>query len=248
MKWKVAVLDDDPAFLNSFISQLERCFSEMEVEASISLYTRWEGLLGALRQGELPEVILCDILLPDYNGVQLANLLQREYPQIKVVFITAVAANAVDIFQASPSYFLVKPIIPSRLREAMEAVAGKLEQENSGENRLLLCSKSGMSVVRKHLLEYVEIRNRRLDFHEAGRVISAPGKLDSIAEQLGHPFFRCHKSFLVNLHFVCRLNNSKFEMFSGHQVPIARNRLGESKRIFFSFAHQYANWEKEDFE
>ncbi len=245
MKLKVGVLDDDAGFLRSFSAMLEKCLADCGHCASISLYETWDAMHADLCRGNIPDVLFCDILLPESNGIQLADILQTGYPQIKVVFITAVLANAVDIFQASPSYFLVKPIQSARLLDAVQTVVKELERDRSPENSLVIASAGGVCIIQKNLLEYVEIKNRMLAFHEIGRTITVRAKLDETAAKLGNSFFRCHKSYLIHLRFVRRLEKETAEMLSGAQVPVARTRLQETKSAFFAYAR--SRQEKRDF-
>ena len=49
-----------------------------------------------------------------------------------------------------------------------------------------------------------------------------------------HLFFRCHKSYMVNLlhiNRVIRNNNDQLLLDTGTRVPIARRKVGELKRV-----------------
>lgn len=58
-----------------------------------------------MNTGEQIDAAFVDIILPGESGISFAAKFQREFPHIKLLFITAVMANAVDIFDARPSYF-----------------------------------------------------------------------------------------------------------------------------------------------
>lgn len=240
MEWKIAVLDDDKLFLHSFTNQLQSCCSDLGFQAIITAYDSEKSLMDSLCANNPPDILFCDILLQKSNGVRFADMMQWGYPQIKVVFVTAVAANVVEIFQANPSHFLVKPISVAQLCNVLITVVKKIEKERSQENLLSFSFKGQVCVVRKNLLEYVEIKNRKLAFHECGKEIFIPGQMDELEAQLGPGFFRCHKSYLVNLRYVRRLEGGALELFSGNTIPIARKRLAETKHAFFDYAHRHA--------
>src|SRR5206468_12682596 len=59
------------------------------------------------------DVAICDVMLPDGDGVDLLKRLIRPNPRTSVLVITAYATveNAVEAFQAGAFDYLVKPVI-----------------------------------------------------------------------------------------------------------------------------------------
>lgn len=75
-----------------------------------------------------------------------------------------------------------------------------------------------------------------------GSAIQIYGKLSALMPQLeGHPFFCPHKSYCVNLAFVCGINEEYqcYQMADGKNVPIGRPNRGKAKRAYedFLFSH-----------
>jgi len=68
------------------------------------------------------QVALCDVQLPDGDGIALLRRLQQLDPTLFVLVITAYATveNAVEAFQAGASDYLVKPVLFEDLRHKLE--------------------------------------------------------------------------------------------------------------------------------
>jgi DNA-binding NtrC family response regulator len=68
------------------------------------------------------DVAICDVQLPDGDGIELINRLQQINPEIFVLVITAYATveNAVDAFKAGAFDYLVKPVIFEDLLNKLE--------------------------------------------------------------------------------------------------------------------------------
>jgi len=68
------------------------------------------------------DVAICDVQLPDGDGIQLLNKLQQINPQICVLVITAYATveNSVEAFKAGAFDYLVKPVIFDDLLNKLE--------------------------------------------------------------------------------------------------------------------------------
>lgn len=77
--------------------------------------------LGMVRVHDF-DVAICDVQLPDGDGIELINRLQKINPEIFVLVITAYATveNAVDAFKAGAFDYLVKPVIFEDLLNKLE--------------------------------------------------------------------------------------------------------------------------------
>lgn len=234
---RIAVLDDNKSFLSLFLTQLREEAMVSGIEAEISYFSEVEDFENKLSRDQGADLVFLDILLPHQNGVKIAALLQAKYPGTRVVFMSAVADTAADIFDALPCYFLVKPIFPEKLHAAL-AVA--LHRE---ENDILALGTKGKTLqLRKSSLEYVECSGRNLSLHSSGgEVFCVSGRLIQITEQLGPPFLRCHKSFTVNLAYVRRLEKQEFVLASQTRIPISRKNAAGIKSAFFSYLGRTAS-------
>jgi CheY-like chemotaxis protein len=117
MKQRVLVVDDDRLVADT----LNLIFQANGYESEAA-YSAAEGL--ALARTFLPGLLLCDITMPDENGLQLAETLHREMPNCKCLMLTAYASNASKVEQHTtrtqrPLKLLSKPCRPEiLLREA----------------------------------------------------------------------------------------------------------------------------------
>ncbi|MCL1057912.1 sigma-54 dependent transcriptional regulator [Shewanella gelidimarina] len=108
-------------------------FSALLVEDSMSLgalYTEYlradgakvthvnhgEDALNELKQWQ-PDLLVLDIKLPDMSGMDILDIVQKQYPDITVIMITAhgTIGLAVDAMRAGAFDFLVKPFDAKRL-------------------------------------------------------------------------------------------------------------------------------------
>lgn len=86
---KVAIVDDHPIAINGIHMMLSGQ-PDFEILAS---YTTGQALLSGLAE-EQPDVLLLDLLLPDYTGNELASLIVKDYPAIRIVVLTSLDAPA----------------------------------------------------------------------------------------------------------------------------------------------------------
>ncbi len=110
----------------------------------IKKHIEWEKegieFVGEASDGELaypmileqkPDILLTDIKMPFMDGLELAELVKKELPDIKIIILSgydefAYAQKAVSL---GVTEYLLKPISPSKLRESIRSVAEKIEEE-----------------------------------------------------------------------------------------------------------------------
>ncbi|MGK3626420.1 LytR/AlgR family response regulator transcription factor, partial [Acinetobacter sp. A11] len=75
----------------------------------------------ALEQARLhqPDVILLDIQMPGMNGLVCAEQLSQLNPRPAIVFCTAYDQHALEAFKAQAQAYLLKPIDPVELEQAL---------------------------------------------------------------------------------------------------------------------------------
>jgi CheY-like chemotaxis protein len=90
MKQRILVIDDDRLVADT----LSLVFAANGFEAE-ARYSAAAGMERARSFG--PELVLCDVTMPEENGLQFADKLRRELPAIPVLMLTAFASNAAKV-------------------------------------------------------------------------------------------------------------------------------------------------------
>jgi two-component system LytT family response regulator len=148
-----------------------------------------------------PEVVFLDIALGDGDGFELIAALER--PPI-VVFVTAYAEYAVEAFGVDAVDYLLKPVEPERLAEALVRVERKLARP--AEPRATRPSVIALKTPKRTVMaEPHEIAALRAD-GDFTRVLLADRPEVMIWRTLAHfeavlpspPFFRLGRSLIVN--------------------------------------------------
>ncbi len=81
--------------------------------------------------GDPPDVLLTDISMPFLNGLELADVVRREYPRTKIVLLTGYdrIEYAQEAVQLRVSSFLLKPITPQELKDVLAELKEELDRE-----------------------------------------------------------------------------------------------------------------------
>ena len=178
-----------------------------------------------------PDLVLLDIKMDDGTGFDL--LKQLEPVDFKVIFITAYDQYAIKAIKFSALDYLLKPVDPDDLTEAVKK-AEKLmihelnQQLGTLEDNMLNRDKSKKKIILRtfdniHLVKlidivYCESHDNYTNFHLLNnKKILVSNTLKEYDEMLSeYGFFRAHKSYLINL-----IHIDRFEKADGGAIVLA---------------------------
>lgn len=120
MKASILIIDDDPYI----ITLLENYFKR----EGYKTYTSYKGKPALkLLHSERIDVVLCDIRLPDIEGIQLLKYIRKLSPETVVIMMTAYAEirAAVESIKAGAFEYVTKPVLPDEISDIVRRAADK---------------------------------------------------------------------------------------------------------------------------
>lgn len=231
--YNVAVCDDTEEERLQAAEYAGRFFEREGIEVRIDTYAAGRELLESGREYDL---YLLDVLMPGMSGIDAAQALAEDKDHPVVVFITSSLESAVEGYRVEAAGFILKPVEEESFWSTMERVV----------RRRLGVKKAVLSLV--HNRVNVELPLERLAWFENrlhrvfvkltdGEVLSVNQKLSELQLVLEphSQFLRCHQSYLVNLDYVDKLEDSCFYMRDGQMIPISRNFYKQSKNAYYHY-------------
>ena len=107
---RAIVVDDDVALLRILGDVLEMA------GAAVTRFDRFEDAKRYLASGEGADVLVTDVRLGAYNGLQLALIARQEYPNMVVVVMTGHDDTVLRKHaEAAGAHYLTKPISPEHI-------------------------------------------------------------------------------------------------------------------------------------
>ncbi len=81
----------------------------------------------------VPHVVMTDILMPEWNGIELAKAIQASYPQIKILILSAYDdfKYAQDAIRYGVKGYLLKPLMKEDFTNVMHGIALELKKDES---------------------------------------------------------------------------------------------------------------------
>jgi len=189
---QVLIVDDEPPAVER-LSGIVATFSDCQV---VGCESRSDRVVQRCRQLQ-PDVVLLDVEMPGVDGIQLApGLGQLEHAPL-VIFVTAHDQYAVKAFDVDAVDYVVKPVRPARLRQALDRVAAA-----RSPGKQCLPARIGDRLMRIPLDEIraFTAEDKCTLVHSLGGQAVLDASLKVVEREFGDRFVRTHRSALVSRH------------------------------------------------
>ncbi|MEB3101592.1 LytR/AlgR family response regulator transcription factor [Ferviditalea candida] len=208
-------------------------------------------LLQYIEQFE-PDVIFVDIQMPEISGLQAARMLSSRKNPPMIVFTTAHEDYAVEAFGLNALDYLLKPYDHHRLKETINRIRsrmlpkaktdealspkasnGRMQGTPGRFTKLVIDDGSRKILIDPAAILYAERDERSVHIHTTDQKYSTKMTLQQLEERLHeYPFFRPHRSYLVNLNMILELvpwfNGAYNVILKDHQrtqIPVSRSSV-----------------------
>lgn len=235
---RIAICDDTPLYAGELAAQIYEIAEEMSVEVQAETFRSFAAL-GQAHEDRPFEVIFLEVALSDGDGIEFAEQLRADDHRTDIVFYSSSAARALEAYAVFPTGYLLKPPQKRRVRHVLEFICTRREQHKT---LFLRTPQGGRAAVRLDDILYVEVMGNEMSIHTEQATILCLGSLTEAFRGISQKqFYRCHRSFVVNMRAVRSLHHYHFVMSNGEEVTVAKNRYAQAKEIlndFLIFEHK----------
>lgn len=116
----------------------------------------------------------------------------------------------------------------------MERLFASMQTAN--ETSLLVQKGYERTIIPFDEIVFCEIIDRKVYLHlTSSEVVDYYERIEHLETKLGSSFFRCHRSFLINLRHLKSYKNSTAYMENGRQIPVSRLRSKEFSNVILRY-------------
>ena len=187
-----------------------------------------------------PDLLLLDVQMPKLDGFEVLDLVGRD---VAVIFVTAYDQYALRAFEVHAVDYLLKPFSEERLAEAIDRARnriGRLERETVEDitraarpgqghaTRVLVRDGSRVHVLPVARIAYVQAQDDYACYSCDGKDYLKEQTLAQVEATLDpSKFARIHRSYLLNLDFLARVELDEREnriavLTDGRKLPVSR--------------------------
>ena len=199
-----------------------------------------------------PDIVFLDIEMPGLNGLEVVERLMPKGLKVDVIFVTAYDHYAVKAFDVNAIDYLLKPVAPERLAEAVDRARTRVSSgappsvpidtiiasvTNRKNKKLTIRSGESMRIIDEDELIYASIEGGVVTAitHELEGTMSYQS-LDELQGVLSDNFVRAHRAFVVNVDMITEVipwfsGTFRLRMKNNSEIPLSRKQAKELRKL-----------------
>ena len=243
-RWKALIVDDEE-LARKLLREMLTCHPEIEIAAECG--NGMEAVKAAAEHK--PDLLFLDVQMPKLTGFDVLELIERE--NVGVIFVTAYDQYAMKAFEVHAVDYLLKPFSRERFEAALErakhqkpkkdldAVELAASARPTGEyaERIVVKDGTKVTLIPVPKLDYAEALDDYVSLVSEGKKHLKQQTISGLEMALDPKLFvRIHRSYLVNLERVTRIEpygkDSKIAILNnGVRLPVSRTGYERLKTL-----------------
>lgn len=231
--YKAIIIDDEPMARELLQGMISEYTPNIEVQA---LCENLPAGIKAINKYN-PDIVFLDIEMPGYSGLDLLDFFNPDEINFAIIFVTAYNQYAIQAFKLSAVDYLLKPIESDDLIKAISLFEKKSNTNIQILKNNLSSSIKKIAINTANTIVFVSLQDilffkadgayTKVYLHD-DKVILTSKNLKHFEDMLtNHPlFYRCHKSYVVNIEYISEYVKSDggFLRVRNHQVGLSLDK------------------------
>ena len=227
---KILICDDEQQYVDELKIHIENFMQSRVADFTIDTANNPQAVADS---NEIYQLAFLDIQMNELNGISLAKNLKERNNKIVIFFVTSYNDYQDEAMDLRAFRFFEKPLNADRLYSGLEKAMEYIDESyvdfyvwTDNEHKQILVD----DVI------YVERGNRQVTLVTTQGNFTTRESFDEWCAILKNSFFyRVHKSFIVNLHYVTGYKYSELFVQNNVRIPIASRRQTDFHKFWFAY-------------
>jgi len=216
----IAVCDDEIIECCSMAGKIKGILEEMKIPCIVRQFDNGRELLQA---PESFDIVFLDIMMNGLDGMKTAQFFREKASDKILIFVSSSRKYVFEAYDVEAFQYLLKPVDDRKLKNVLQKAV--LKTEGRSREFIIVSRERQKKKLFLDDIYYFEIKGRMIDVHGAEGIFSYYGQIGGLENKLRDKgFFRCHKSYLINLKYVDGYNRQEVIMENGEKIMIAKRR------------------------
>ena len=244
---QIAICDDQPIHLRKLEKMvreicLYRIPEKFDCRTCDGFYSA-EDVIEFLKKNMI-NILFLDIELDGMNGFELASILNKEFPEVIIIFVSAYENYVYSAFEYAPFRFLRKTHLKEELEPstvAKFALLAAIDSLMSMNKAIEIKTANGKYEVRLADIIYFESEKNYLVANLIGnKQYRFRNTISGIFEQLkDDDFYKIHQAYVINLANIKRISGySEVIMCNGVTLPISSRNAPGFKKAYMDYTNR----------
>jgi DNA-binding LytR/AlgR family response regulator len=224
---KIVICEDVKQQQELLKESLEKILSDLSCEYELYIFNSGEALFD--NYPENIDIFFLDIQMDKLNGMDVAKKIREtDNQRVEIIFTTSLIEYVQEGYEVRAYRYLLKPIKFEDLKKHTTSCIEELSKNRN--NYIVVNGKNDIYKINIFDITYIEIQMKEMMIHTINENYNVKLGMNKIEKELReYHFFRCHRSFLINLNYVNKIKQYIAILENKEEIPISRYKFKECK-------------------
>ncbi len=227
---KIAICEDENNQRQEIVNIIEKDLDLIKKQYKIFQFRNGEELISSILDFD---IYFLDILMNKLTGIDVAKKIRCINEKAIIVFISGIKDYVFQAFDVRAFHYILKPVHEEKIKKVLYSA---LEQIDKKDKFIITKTISQKTKIFLKDIMYIESEKRKLKVHTNYDIIEYYYKLSDIEQELYRDnFFRCHKSYIVNLGYVHSYDNTFIILKNLEKIYVSKYKLNDFSKAFMYY-------------
>jgi DNA-binding LytR/AlgR family response regulator len=227
---RVGICDDDEIQLDYLKIQMFKWSERRQVPCEVQLFHSAEELLFEYSAAFPFDLFILDIQMGNMNGMELAKRIRTIDTNIPILFLTGISDYVYEGYEVGARRYLLKPVKEEQLFGFLNEICEEISQKKK-KYYIFQCAGELLKLDFDSIL-LIEALGHYLKITTTTRIYEWKYNIGQILNELDSDFYQVHRSFIINLNFIEKINKTNLILSNGLSVPVSRNKYQSLNEVF----------------
>jgi DNA-binding LytR/AlgR family response regulator len=164
------------------------------------------------------------------NGMELAKRIRTIDTNIPILFLTGISDYVYEGYEVGARRYLLKPVKEEQLSRFLNEIYEEISQKKK-KYYIFQCAGELVKLDFDSIL-LIEALGHYLKMTTTTRSYEWKYNIGQILKELDSDFYQVHRSFIINLNFIEKINKTDLILSNGLSVPVSRNKYQSLNEVF----------------
>lgn len=223
--YRIAICEDDDLQRQNLKNHISKTLSEISSELKIYTFNSGEELLKS--DLENIDIYFLDIQMDELTGMDVAKIIRSTNDNCEIIFITSHIDYIQEGYKVRAYRYLLKPICYEDLKDNLLSCITDIIKRK--DNFLVIENKGLIENIVINDITYIEVIKSDIIIHTKNKSYNTKSRMKILEKDLLiHDFFRCHKSYLINMKHI-QFIKKDIVTINNEEIPVSKHRISSLK-------------------
>ncbi|NMM65016.1 response regulator transcription factor [Clostridium sp. P21] len=231
--FKIAICDDEILQRLDTTNKLKNVLKHFNFDYEIEEFNSGENLLYSKSYFD---IIFLDIKMNKLSGIDTAKKLRENNNNSKIIFITSFKEYVFEAFDVSAFHYLIKPVCEENILKIIDRILKSFKEEKNSDLYIVITKGRQAIKILLNNIYFFEMQNRIVIIHTTNGTIQYYDKISNVEEKVPErDFFRCHRSYIVNLKYVMKFDKSSITLDNNEKIMLSQSKYDDFSKAFLIY-------------